>query len=133
MDMNKDWGVVQKFVLEADTRTSLLSAIKILMTEYSHLRGFSESTINGIPVLAVHWYEAEGINKFIVDVTDSEQIVDALLVWVNTNCKGEYVEQPDIDGSLKAGYRVCTYIEGYYHKISNVAFYIQPKWIEYHK
>ena len=131
--MNEDWGVIQKFILEADTETALLNAINILMTDHTHLVGFSEAVANGIPVLAVHWYNAPGINKFIVVATTGEHIVDALLVWVKDKCKSENVKQPDIDGSLRAGYRVCTYIEDYYHNISNVAFYIQPKWIEYHK
>ncbi len=131
--MNKDWGVVQDFKLEADTRTALNNALSILMTENSKLRGYEEFVdTDGVPTLAVYWTDAvAGMSKFIVDVTNSEHIVDTLLVW--TKERADKISQPDIDGSIESGYRIFKYLEEPRPNKFYVSFYIQPCWIEYHK
>ena len=37
---DSDWGVVQKFSLESDTKTSLVAAITIALTEHKSVESF---------------------------------------------------------------------------------------------
>ena len=130
--MNRDWGVVQEFNLQADTRTALRNAVGILMTEYSKLSGYEEFKHNDIPTLAIYWTDnISGMSKFIVDVTDSEHIVDTLLLWSKARC--DTLREPDIDGSVKKGYRIFNRLGEPRTNASYVVFYVQPALIEYHK
>lgn len=130
--MNKDWGVVQHFELEADTKTAMLNALSVLMTEHSRLCGYEEFLVKDIPTLAIYWTDSiAGMSKFIVDVTSGEHIADTLLVWTKERCAA--TREPNIDGSCRKGYRIFRSLREPKQNASYVAFYIQPCWIEYHK
>lgn len=133
MNTNKQWGVVQNLIVEADTKNALSSALDILFQEVSKVVGYKEFvTDDGIPTLAVYW-SGDNLNKFIVEIKDPEDIVDMLLTWAKN--KSENVSYPDIDGSVKAGFKIFNNMS--YDKAPHdrfyIAFYMQPSWIEYHK
>ena len=117
MSREVTWGVVQKLVVEADTRQSLVAALTIGMSY----------------VLATHYTVVEGTlrignkgNPFLTHITNPEKLGDEVERWL---ASVEY-PRPDYrgDGSVKKGWRVAMGQNNWDEFIS-----ITPVWIIYSK
>lgn len=118
-------GLVQKFVLECDSKQAVQHALLIFLgwRTVTHYRTFGETLVlmwaadkNCVGVQAMglaDWKNVEGLTKMVA-------------AWVLTQ---DYGPEPDIAGSCIKGYHITT---PPYDNPYDVC-HITPCWIEYHK
>lgn len=121
----RDWGVVQELVVEADTDTALLAAITIAMTYQSRYNHFVLKTEEGSVKLLLKWAsDTSKVNAFLSELTTPEEVLAEAKRWLKT---AAYGPEPDTDGSTKKGFRVMLR-DGWENCLC-----ISPEWIVYGK
>lgn len=120
MSRDKEWGVVQTLVVEADTHTALLAAVTIALTANSQIThwGYDGNA------LVLFWSIANGSHLLPSPIKDSEKIASLIEDWLRDIAT--YPKEPDTDGNTKKGYRVEI---GHNY----VTCKITPTWIIYGK
>ena len=115
-----EWGVVQKLVIEADTKTALLAACQIAFTEHS---SGAESYEVRDGALHLFWADAEGA-KLPFKLKTPEALYEFVSGWLAEAEPTD--EQPDTDGTVKKGFRAE-------HDYGYLLLRIKPTWIVYGK
>jgi len=125
MNTNKNHGVVQQFSLEADTKTALLAACMIALTEHDFVTHYEDTDVS----LTLHWHGnakrcvklAYGING----INSAEELADFVVRWLERTA--EYPECPyTYDGDAVKGFKFSC--DGW----STFAT-VEPCWIIYGK
>ena len=117
---DREWGVVQKFQVEADTRTALVAAINILMTDHGKVTSWAERENE----LLLFWSDNEGLGHPLpTPLDDPKKVADLAADWLR---QATYPSAPDTDGSTKKGY-TAKLANGY------LVARISPTWIVYGK
>ena len=85
---------------------------------------------------AMYWTEPNHKSKDYVPLPYEMKIQDMVILvsgWLQK--KAEYGRQPDIDGSVKKGWRIVNHHAelGGMSDHWQVAAFVQPEWIEFHK
>lgn len=133
MYMNdSDWGVIQKFELEADTYTALKAACMIALTDHSTAYGWRVAQeIGQPPCLFITWTDkAPENNKFMVPIKDANALAKMIWDWLHDGNFMVYnnAERHDTDGDLKEGF---SFTMGGKH-FSDM-FFVKPEYIIYGK
>lgn len=116
MSRDKDWGMVMKLDVIADTFTALKAALTIALTEHNTAVGWATVQIidnDGVATpgehLVLYWTtpanSAYEFNKFLSTSSDAETLAAQAQVWLKSAIapKDPYLGG---DGSSKKGFRV---------------------------
>lgn len=120
-----DWGVVQQFMLEADTFTSLKAACAIMLTDHTKVVAYAIDP--GTTKLTLLWHKEETEDAAVLmpfELATSDDVADFIWKWLQRSAA--YPRQPNTDGSVKKGFRIT-------HAFSYVVLHVEPVWIVYGK
>lgn len=125
----KEWGVVQKFEIEADTFKSLVAACMIGLSEYRSATGYRVVKLkNDLPVLEILWTLPQKENEFLSEISDPVELAEQIYKWLNSKGIYDNAEQHDTDGDLERGFWASNHGSDW-----DVLLAVHPEYIIYGK
>ena len=134
----KSWGVVEELCVKADTDTALRAAMEIVFTEHPQATHFSvqRSERDG-DALILYWSQplTDDATPLPFPIIGADAAAGFIRQWL-THSGRQPAEEPDTDGSVKAGFRItagCTYPSHVKHAFGYRFCVIETCWIVYGK
>lgn len=106
IDLNRDWGVVQRLSAEGDTYKFLLGACIIASVEFKTITHFRViETPDGSNELHLRWHDGDDSKPLPFPLSGPEEIASFARKWLEK--QAIYPNKaPDTDGDVRRGFRI---------------------------